>query len=171
VLAASIALTSSKPFKFKEPNDDDLVLDHNKSRGCTHQGKFFKPGGFVQESYSREKDECTQVRCSPRGKLIKRTTVNCKRTSTTVSSTTTILTPPTTTPATTYIGCFDESGKFFSPGEKMREGYDESSNWCYGTYCGTSNTTKNNYDVIFINSINCKSMKTRAPCAEVQRLE
>ena len=40
-------------------------------------------------------------------------------------------TPPTTTPP---FGCY-ENGKFYPPGTKISSGYDESSNWCYGSYC------------------------------------
>lgn len=32
------------------------------------------------------------------------------------------------------VGC-QVNGKFFPPGAEISEGYDESSDWCYGEYC------------------------------------
>ena len=35
---------------------------------------------------------------------------------------------------TTPLGCF-ENGKFYPAGSKMSDGYDESEDWCFGSYC------------------------------------
>lgn len=58
-------------------------------------------------------------------------------------------TPPTTaprtaptTPPTTPPGCY-ENGKFYLPGSKMSEGYDEATDWCYGTICDESGSMIN----------------------------
>ena len=51
---------------------------------------------------------------------------------TTKEPTTTTEEPTTTQPL--LRGCM-VNGQVYQPGQSISEGYDESSNWCYGTYC------------------------------------
>ncbi|XP_065063258.1 mucin-2-like isoform X2 [Rhopilema esculentum] len=57
---------------------------------------------------------------------------------------------PTTVPITYPSGCYSD-GKFYAPGAEISEGYDESSNWCYGSYCDESG------HVVHWDNFNCKS--------------
>lgn len=63
---------------------------------------------------------------------------------TTVSMTTT---PPTTIP----FGCQGDDGNVYRPGEKISEGFDETSNWCYGSYCSQDG------NIIQWDNFNCKT--------------
>ena len=98
----------------------------------------------MSEGYDESSNWCYGTYCDQNGNVINWDNFKCK--STTVTPTTT---PITTVP--TQFGCYDDNGKFFNPGEKMSEGYDESSNWCYGTYCDQGG------NVINWDNFKCKS--------------
>ena len=71
----------------------------------------------------------------------------------TCDETTTPTTVPMTTtpPITIPFGCQGDNGKVYGPGEKISEGFDETSNWCYGSYCSHDG------NIIQWDNFNCKT--------------
>ena len=113
------AATTTPPTEYTSP----------PPKGCYDNGVFYRPGEKISEDYDESSDWCYGRYCGEDGAVIPWDTWNCKRGK-----------AATTTPPIEYItpppkGCYD-NGVFYRPGEKISEGYDESSDWCYGRYCG-----------------------------------
>lgn len=67
--------------------------------------------------------------------------------------------PPTTAIETTVphrFGCY-ENGRFYQPGERVSEQYDEDSDWCHGLYCDEDG------ELVNWDTWNCKRSATTAP--------
>ena len=94
--------------------------------GCYENGKFYPPGTEMSSGYDESSNWCYGSYCDKYGQVQHWDNFNCK--------TTTVPTTTTTPPTTPQFGCY-ENGKFYPPGTKISSGYDESSNWCYGSYC------------------------------------
>ena len=129
--------------------------------GCHDNGKFYPPGSDIHEGYDESSDWCYGSICDANGQIISWDTWNCKKKSTTPPTTTAPpipTTPPDTTPPyfTTPPGCYD-NGKFYPPGSDISEGYDESSDWCYGSKCDE------NGQIISWDTWNCKKKSTTPP--------
>ena len=137
--------------------------------GCQgDDGKIYGPGEMISEGF--DENWCYGKYCSDDGNVINWDDFNCKTTTplpttvssttsppTTVSSTTSppttvsSTTPPPTTVSSTPFGCQGDDGKMYGPGEKISEGFDETSNWCYGTYCSDDG------NLINWDNFNCKT--------------
>ena len=104
-------------------------IDVTTPFGCYVDGKFFPPRSQISEGYDDSSDWCYGRYCGEGGAVIPWDTWNCKRGK--VARTT----PPIEYTSPPPKGCYD-NGVFYRPGEKISEGYDESSDWCYGRYCG-----------------------------------
>ncbi|XP_066914516.1 uncharacterized protein [Clytia hemisphaerica] len=150
ILSIMVKRFESRPtFTFPDiPN-----LDHKTARGCKYNHQFYRPGGFIKSVY--KDDRCLEIRCSPRGKITQRLNRLPERCHEIISSTkppvTTTTKSLTTTPMTTPHGCYGDDGKFYAPEEKMSEGFDEQTNWCYGSYCNQHG------QVIQWDNFNCKT--------------
>eukprot|EP00112_Aurelia_sp_Birch-Aquarium-sp1_P024000 Seg7387.2 transcript_id=Seg7387.2/GoldUCD/mRNA.D3Y31 product="hypothetical protein" protein_id=Seg7387.2/GoldUCD/D3Y31 len=130
-------------------------------RGCYENGKFFPPGSDISEGYDESSDWCYGSICDTNGEVISWDTWNCKKKSTTPPAATTppipTTLPDTTLPfPTTPTGCY-ENGKFYPPGSDMSSGYEESSDWCYGSICSVDGV------VISWDRWNCKKKTTIPP--------
>ena len=128
-----------------KPVQDFPILKQGKTTGCRFTGKFYKAGSIIQFN------KCFNLRCSTTGNIF-RNEKNCDESTPTVSPTSVLMTtkPPTTFPMTAIFGCQGDNGKIYVPGEKMSKGFDESSNWCYGSYCSE------NGQIIHWDNFNCK---------------
>ena len=154
-----------------EPTTIPTTVPTTFPHGCYSDGKFYAPGSEISKGYDESSNWCYGSYCDESGQIVQWDHFNCKSTTgtpvppTTAPETappreittqppTTEPTEPTTLPTTVPIthprGCYSD-GNFYAPGSEISKGYDESSNWCYGSYCDESG------QIVQWDNFNCKS--------------
>jgi len=135
----------TQPIATKEPSAEVTT-----PFGCFVDGKFFPQGSKISEGYDEHSDWCYGQYCGKDGIVISWDKWNCKR------GEVTITTPPMDHTTLPPHGCYD-NGVLYRPGEAMSQGYDESSDWCYGTYCDENSL------IVSWDTWNCRKRTTYPP--------
>ena len=162
---------TNEPAEPTEPTTIPTTVPTTFPHGCYSDGKFYAPGSEISKGYDESSNWCYGSYCDESGQIVQWDNFNCKSTTgtpvppTTAPETappreitsqppTTEPTEPTTLPTTVLIthprGCYSD-GNFYAPGSEISKGFDESSNWCYGSYCDESG------QIVQWDNFNCKS--------------
>eukprot|EP00794_Sanderia_malayensis_P001391 gene1391-1534_t len=153
--------TTYEPQLFERRTTEPIpstIADMN-FRGCIYNGKFYPIGSEIEKGYDEHSDWCYGTYCDESGQKVSWDAWNCKKKDLTTFPFVTTPPAPMTYPPTTIPfrhGCFSD-GRFFQPGEDISEGYDQRSDWCYGSYCSY------NGDILQWDKWNCRGTPTTAP--------